>query len=130
MTINEQKEYIRRAYNLGVEHAKSGDYCSWYTPRLQMAYDLGCEGIGLDMEKEVIGYRYGDVPSGASYNYAEGRKELGVSCAYLEGGKEIGSSIWFSDREKVAVKGLLIAETGSDDEPLIIPLDMDEQFDF
>jgi hypothetical protein len=39
----------------------------------------------------------------------------------LEGQKEVGSSIWFLEREKVKVEGLLLPFTGSDGEPLVIP---------
>ena len=130
MNIQDQINYLRRAYNLGKRHAENGDYCAWYTPRLEMAYNLGYDGIEVDFENIVSGYRYGKCPEHESYNYADNTKEHGVSLAALDGQKEIGSSVWFCDREKVRVSGLLISETGSDGEPLIIPLDMKEQFDF
>ena len=130
MTQQEQIKYLRAAYNLGKRHAENGNLTSWYTPRLQMAYDLGYDGIHVDFDNVVSGYRYGECPKGASWNYADDCRELGVSLAALDGKKEIGSSIWFFDREKVTVEGLLISEKGSDGEPLIIPLDMDEQYDF
>lgn len=130
MKTQDQINYLRRAYNLGKRHASNGNFCSWYTPRLEMAYNLGYYGIGVDFENIVSGYRYGESPEHESWNYAENRKEHGVSLAALEGQKEVGSSMWFTDRERVAVSGLLIDETGSDGEPLIIPLDMEEQFDF
>lgn len=130
MEIQEQIKYFRKAYELGRKHASNGNYCSWYTPRLEMAYNLGYDGIEVDFENIVRGYRYGVCPKYNSFNYAENRKELGVSLAAIDGQKEVGSSIWFCDRDKVNVTGILIGEKGSDGEPLIIPLDMDEQFDY
>ena len=130
MKTQDQINYLRRAYNLGKRHAEDGNYCAWYTPRLEMAYNLGYDGIEVDFENIVRGYRYGECPQHESFNYADNTNEHGVSLAALDGQKEIGSSVWFCDREKVNVSGLLINETGSDGEPLIIPLDMEEQFDF
>lgn len=130
MSIKDQIEYLRRAYNLGCRHAQNGGYTSWYTPRLQMAYNLGYDGIAVDFDNVVSGYRYGRCPEHESWNYAADRKECGVSLAVLDGSPEVGSSMWFADREKVSVKGLLIGAKGSDGEPLIIPLDMSEQFDY
>lgn len=130
MKTENQINYLRRAYNMGRKHAQNGNFASWYTPRLQMAYELGYEGIGVDFDNIISGYRFGACPEHESFNYAEGRKEWGVSLAAVDGQKEVGSTMWFSDRKKVNVKGLLIDATGSDGEPLIIPLDMDVQFDF
>ncbi len=130
MKIQDQINYMKKAYELGRKHAANGNYCSWYTPRLEMAYNLGYDGIEVDFENPVSGYRYGVCPERTSFNYAENRKESGVSLAALDGQKEVGSSMWFCDREKVNVTGLLISDKGSDGEPLIIPLDMDEQYDY
>lgn len=130
LEINNQIAFLRRAYNLGRKHAQSGGYCSWYTPRLQMAYDLGYSGIQVDFENVVSGYRYGKSPERCSYNYAANCWEHGVSIAALDGGYEVHSSVWFCDREKVAVVGLLVNAKGSDGEPLVIPLDMSWQYDF
>lgn len=130
MNQQEQIKYLRKAYNLGKRHAENGNFTSWYTPRLQMAYNLGYEGIAVDFDNVVSGYRYGVCPEHESWNYAENRKEWGVSLAAIDGAKEVGSSMWFSEREKVHVRGLLINEKGSDGEALIIPLDMKEQYDY
>lgn len=130
MTNQQRIDYLRRAYNLGKRHAENGDYCAWYTPRLEMAYNLGYHGIDLDFDKVVKGYRYGDCPERESWNFLDNCKEYGVSLAALEEQKEVGSTMWFSDRRKVIVSGLLIGCKGSDGEPLIIPLDFNEQFDF
>lgn len=125
-----QIKYLRKAYEQGRRDAEMDSYCSWWTPRLEMAYRLGHKGIGVDFDKAVRGYRYGACPRHASRNYATDTLEAGVSLAALEGEKEAGSSIWFADREKERAEGLLIEERGSDGEPLIIPLDMDEQYDY
>ncbi len=130
MITSDQIQYIRKAYELGKRHAATGDYTSWYTPRLQMAYDLGYEGVGVDFDHIVKGYRFGDVPEGCSFNFRDNCKEHGVSLAAIEGQKEVGSVMWFGDRKKVEVTGLLISDTGSDGEPLVIPLDMEEQYDY
>lgn len=130
MEKQEQIKYLRKAYDLGKRHAENGNLTSWYTPRLQMAYDLGYEGISVDFDNVVSGYRYGECPKRESWNYADDCKEHGVSLAALDGDKEVGSSVWFADRKKVSVEGLLIGEKGSDGEVLIIPLDMDEQYDY
>ena len=130
MNTQDQINYLRRAYNLGKRHAENGNFCCWYTPRLGMAYNLGYDGIGVDFDNIVSGYHYGRCPEHESWNYADNRKECGVSLAALDGQEEVGSSMWFADRKRVDVKGLLIGEKGSDGEPLIIPLDMEEQFDF
>ncbi|MBO4498779.1 MAG: hypothetical protein J5732_00805 [Bacteroidaceae bacterium] len=125
-----QIELIKRAYNLGTKDCKDGGYTSFYTPRLQLAYNLGYSNIPVDFDNVVSGYRYGECPERASWNYASNTWEDGVSLAALDGEKEVGSSVWFADREKVQVRGLLIASKGSDGEPLVVPLDMTEQYDF
>lgn len=130
MKTQDQINYMKKAYELGRKHASNGNYCSWFTPRLEMAYNLGYDGIDVDFENPVSGYRYGACPERSSFNYAENCKEVGVSLAALDGEKEVGSSMWFCDREKVNITGLLIDKKGSDGEPLIIPLDMDEQYDY
>lgn len=131
MNIETQIKYLRKAYESGKKMKETGDYFFFYTPRLQLAADLGSLGIGVDFDHIVSGYRYGDVPTDkASYNYRDEHWEPGVSLAALDGEEEIGSAIWFGDRKKVNVTGLLVDDKGSDGEPLIIPLDMVEQYDF
>jgi hypothetical protein len=78
--------------------------------------------VSLAGQPVVSGYRYGAVPQSLlSQNYAEDKPECGVSLAALDGQKEIGSTMWFSDRKKVAVRGILVPRKGSDGEPLVIP---------
>lgn len=37
--------------------------------------------------------------------------------------------MWFADREKIEFSGILLPVTGSDGEPLVLPLEI-EQYDF
>lgn len=83
ITISDYK----RAYELGKKHAEECDLCGWYTPFLQASYDLGYEGIEVDFSKVVKAERYGDLPNGCSYNYADNKKEMGVSASNLVRGK-------------------------------------------
>lgn len=130
MKTSEQIALLKKAYDMGAEHAAAGYYKSWYTTRLDMAYKLGHEGIKVDFDHVVSCYRYGSIPTRCSRNYMDDRLEIGVSIAAIEGEKETPSCIWFQDRDIVKFKALLIGETGSDGERLVIPLDMDEQYDF
>lgn len=122
-------EHYKKAYKLGKIHAKEGNLCGWYTPILQAAYDLGYEGVEIDFTQIVKAERYGNLPNGCSYNYAENKKEMGVSASNIVGCKEIGSSVWFSGRDKIQFEGILLPMTGSDGEPLLLPLGI-EQYDF
>jgi len=73
----------------------------------------------------VTGYRYGALPeSGKSHNHAAARDEIGVSLAQMDGEAEISSVIWFCDRARVAVTGIL-AGRGSDGEALVIVIGRD-----
>jgi len=100
---------------------------AWYTPALQIAFDLGQRGIDLSVQPTVTGYRYGAMPEGGlSYNYADDRSERGLSLAAIDGQDEVGSSVWFAGRAKVTVTGLLLPYQGSDGEPLVLPYDVDD----
>jgi len=123
-------QHYKTAYAYGVRDAKTGGLTGWRTGSLQAAHEMGMEGISINWDKIVIGERYGDLPeTGRSFNYADNTAEFGVSLSNIKGEKEIGSSMWFSDRKKVEVRGILLPVTGSDGEPLILPLDID-QYDF
>lgn len=130
LTDNEMISLYKKAYELGKKHAASGNYKCWYTPRLEIAYLNGFEGISIDFDRVVTGYRFGECPKYSSFNYRDNQKENGVSLAALDGQKEVGSTMFFEDRKKVTVKGLLIGTKGSDGEPLVLPLDMFEQYDY
>ena len=118
------------AYLNGKKDARNVDYSSYYTPVLEAAYDLGREGIEIDFENIVIAERYGELPeSGVSYNYRDGYKDKGVSAASIKGEEPVGSYIWFTDNVKIEFKGVLLPVKGSDGEPLLLPLGV-EQYDF
>ena len=121
------KTKILAANKAGQEDRLTGEWMSYYTPVYQVAYNLGQDGIDLAEAPLVSGYRYGEIPeSGISRNYADDISERGLSLAALDGGKEIGSSVWFADRKRVAVLGLLMPHTGSDGEPIILPVDVED----
>lgn len=120
----------KSAYLNGKKDAKNGDYSSYYTPALEAAYDLGREGIEIDFENIVVAERYGELPeNGVSYNYRDGYKEKGVSAANIKGEEPVGSYIWFTDNVKIEFEGILLPVKGSDGEPLLLPLGV-EQYDF
>ena len=110
----------RKANANGLRDAKTGDFTSYYTPALQVAYNLGQEGISLENAPVVTGYRYGEMPwNGVSANSQTGGFEKGLSLACVEGGKEVGSSVWFCDREKYTYTGI-VSGLGSDGEVVIL----------
>ena len=111
---------IRDANAAGVRHAGTDTYWSYQTPDLQVAYDLGQQGLDLAAAPVVSGWRYGSAPvSGRSRNYMLDRPENGVSLACVDGEPEIGSGMWFAERPRVAVSGVLSGR-GSDGEALIV----------
>lgn len=121
MTTN--RSNILQANQAGLRHSQLSDnpYWSYYTPTLQAAYDLGQSGVDLSGQPDVSGWRYGTVPdTGRSHNYAADSGERGVSLAALDGQQETGSCVWFCDRRKVSVSGILLPMRGSDGEPLVL----------
>ena len=95
---------------------------SYHTPVLQVAYELGTRGIDLSTAPDVAGYRYGAVPThGLSHNYRDDHSERGLSLVAINGQPAVASEIWFCDRKRVRVNGLLLPYKGSDGEPLILP---------
>lgn len=114
---------ITTANAAGLKHRDGSASWSYYTPVLQMAYNLGLDGVNLSDAPVVSGYRYGKVSEhGLSFNYADQKTEKGLSLAAIDGQPECSSVIWFRDRAKVAVSGVLLPLTGSDNEPLILPV--------
>jgi len=100
---------------------------SWYTPVHQVAYDLGCDGVDLSSCRDVTGWRRGELPPGGlSFNHADGLSERGLSLMSVDGDKAHWSEMWMSDRDRVAVHGLLLPYCGSDDEPLVLPYGVDD----
>ena len=101
------------------------NYWSYYTSLLQIAYDLGWQGVDLSDKRVVKGWRFGKAPvDGISVNHVTNKCEKGLSLACVEGCKPCGSSMFFLNREKYKYEGLLVA-TGSDDEPVILPFGFD-----
>ena len=101
----------------------TSEYISYHTPVLQIAFDLGQDGIDLKKQPVVTGYRYGKAPeSFISFNYREQISEKGLSLAAINGEKEIGSSVWFNGK-KHEYTGILLPRKGSDGENLILAFD-------
>jgi len=114
------RDRIIEINRLGINNPEA--FGSFYTPVLQIAFDLGQQGIDLSQQPSVSGRRYGTIPtSGLSYNFADQRSERGLSLAAIYGHEDVGSVIWFAERKIVDVDGLLLPYTGSDGEPLILP---------
>ena len=114
------REQIIEANKAGLRHKDTGTYWSYYTPTLQVAYNVGHRGVDLSNHPDVSGYRYGAAPeSFVSTNYANNTAEDGLSLACLDGEREIGSAVWFAEREIVSYTGLLV-NRGSDGEPIIL----------
>ena len=120
----------KKAYEAGIQDEKNGWYRGYHTAIFNAVYDCGRKGVKIDFGKVVKAVRYGDVPEGGrSKNYRDDYMEDGTSVAYIEGGEEVGSSIWFKDRNKVSLIGILLDQKGSDGESLLLPLNLD-QYDF
>ena len=120
----------KKAYEAGIQDEKNGWYRGYHTAIFNAVYDCGRKGVKIDFDKVVKAVRYGDVPEGGrSKNYRDDYQEDGPSVAYIEGDKEVGSSIWFKDRNKVSLRGILLPQKGSDGESLLLPLNLD-QYDF
>ena len=118
------REAILKANAAGLKHQNTGTYWSYYTPTLQIAYDCGQMGIDLSTCEDVTAWRHGDPPeSYISTNYMDNKSERGLSCMAILGEREVGSAIFFRDRNKVTIKGLLLPYKGSDGEPLILCYD-------
>ena len=121
------RERILEVNRMGMQNPNAMWF--FYTPSLQVAFDLGQDGVDLSQQPDVSGFRYGNIPdSGLSHNYMDDRSERGLSLAALDGQKEVGSSIWFCGRKEVKTSGLLLPRKGSDGEPLILSYDV-EDFD-
>lgn len=118
------RDLILKANKAGLKNPAS--LRSYYTPVLQVAFELGQQGVDLSGQPTVSGWRYGNIPdSGLSYNYRDRKSERGLSLAQLDGEPEVGSSMWFTDRKKIRVTGLLLPYRGSDGEALVLPYGVD-----
>lgn len=122
-TLTEKQ--IRWANKLGLDDPNGFD--SFRTPVLQLAYDLGQNGINLQDAPVVKGWRSGKAPeSFISYNYRDGHKEPGLSLMAINGNQEHWSAGFIADRGKFEYTGIL-SGTGSDDEPCILSTDAEDQ---
>jgi hypothetical protein len=118
-------DQIVNANKAGLKHRGSETIWSYWTPVLQVAYNLGWDGVELT-NQVVSGWRYGAAPAmGISHNFADDTSEKGLALAALDGHVEVGSTIWFSDRKKHSYSGILVPVKGSDGETLILPLHVD-----
>lgn len=120
-------EMYKKAYEAGIQDEKNDGWRGYHTAIFNAVYDCGRQGIKIDFGKVVTAVRYGDVPEGGrSKNYRDDYLEDGTSVAYIEGEKEV---VWFKDRNKVSLRGILLDQKGSDGESLLLPLNLD-QYDF
>mgnify|MGYP007071573237 CR=1 FL=1 len=121
------KTKLLAANKKGLEDSKSLDsgLVCYYTKAMDVAYDLGCNGVDLSKIDITESYRYGGVPeSGISCNYRDNSWERGLSLAisHKDNSREIGSVIFFRHRDKVAVIGWILDRSGSDGEELMLPI--------
>jgi len=123
-------EMFEKAYRLGRKYSESGEIACFFTKCFDVAFDYGFQGIEIDFDDVVTGYRFGEIPEGGvSYNYRDCQFEDGLSLACVDGETEVGSSMWFSDRKRVSVRGIRLPKKGSDGETLVLPIGI-EQSDF
>ncbi len=110
------KLQILGANSAGLKHRNTNHFWSYHTPTLQVAYNMGLDGINLSESKDVIGYRFGKAPDTfISYNYSDNKLENGLS-VYTE--KSIVRSE-FLGRKKYEYSGI-VSGIGGDGEVLIL----------
>jgi hypothetical protein len=123
---------IKEANRLGLRHRETGDYVCWWNRILGTAYYLGWDGIDLS-DAEVVGaHRWGHPhEDGISVNHAEDRAERGCSCAWLDSNPSdcYGYMSHASGSDCVAIRGVLVPDTGSDGEPLVLLVGDGVEFD-
>ena len=126
------EKQIKRANEIGRQHAALGEWVCWWNKILDVAYRLGQDGIDLTEAPTVDAHRWGDIPKdGISVNHAEDRAELGCSCAWLDGNPNdcYGYMSQASGLDSVAIRGVLVPDTGSDGEPLVLLVGSGVEFD-
>jgi hypothetical protein len=114
---------IRRANKIGLGHKNSGEWVCWWNRILDTAYNLGQDGIDLSDAPIVDAHRWGNAPDdGISVNHRDDRAERGCSCAWLDSNLDdnYGYMTHASGAECVAIRGILVPDTGSDGEPLVL----------
>jgi hypothetical protein len=117
------EKQIKKANKMGLVDSMSGEWSCWYNAILNVAYELGQDGIDLSNQPVVDAHRWGNSPDdGISKNHAEDRAEKGCSCAWLDSAPDdcYGYMTHASGANCVAIKGVLVPDTGSDGEPLVL----------
>lgn len=123
-------EMYKAVYEEGKDDKVNNCFRCWYTPCLDVAYNLGQKGKEINFDDVVKCVRSGRVPNGGvSYNFRDQYSEKGLSVLNVIGEEEVGSAVWFSERTTIEVEGIRLPYKGSDGETLILPLNI-EQFDF
>jgi len=116
MTTEQQYKAANAA---GLKHRTTGAFWSYYTPTLQVAYNLGLDGVSIQDVQPITAFRFGKAP------------ENFISCNYRDNAPEKGLSVYteksvirceFTDRQKYEYTGLPVA-TGGDGEILILAFD-------
>jgi hypothetical protein len=121
--IHPTEKQIKKANKLGLRHRETGDYVCWWNKILGAAYELGQDGLDLCDSEVVAAHRWGQAPAdGISVNHAEDRAERGCSCAWLDRDSSncYGYMSHASGADCVAIWGVLVPDTGSDGEPLVL----------
>jgi hypothetical protein len=112
-------EQYKKANAAGLKHRTTGDFWSYYTPSLQIAYNLGLDGVSIQDVEPIIAFRFGKAPENfISWNYRDNAPEKGLS-VYTENSIVRGE---FTDRKKYEYAGLPVAK-GGDGEILILAFD-------
>jgi hypothetical protein len=110
------REQILEANKAGL----NGYDWSYWTPSLQIAFNLGAKGVDLSTAPVVKGWRKGKAPETfVSRNYRDDISEPGLSLMALDGQPAHWSDAFISDRKVYQYTGIL-SGTGSDDEPCIL----------
>jgi hypothetical protein len=110
-----EKQY-KDANAAGLRHRTTGDFWSYYTATLQVAYNLGLDGVSIQDVKPITAFRFGKAPEKfVSWNYRDSTPEKGLS-VYTD--KSV-VRCEFMDRKRYEYTGLPVA-TGGDGEVLIL----------
>lgn len=124
------REVILKANRYGLNNRD--DFSSYHTTILDVAKDLGQQGVNLENQPSVVGFRYGLAPeNGISRNYADDVSERGLSLVETTKNRANDSRRWhydsfFGDRPKKLYRGIELPYKGSDGEPLILPYYFDD----
>ncbi len=113
------EQQYKDANAAGLEHRTTGLFWSYYTATLQVAYNLGLDGVSIQDVQPITAFRFGEAPENfISWNYRDNAPEKGLS-VYTD--KSV-VRCEFMDRKKYKYTGLPVA-TGGDGEILILAFD-------